>query len=194
MAQALVSVVIPAYNRENFIKAAVESVQAQDIDDIEIIVVDDCSKDKTVSVVEKMTDPRIRLIKHEQNKGEAGARNTGVRAAQGKYVAYLDSDDTWLPGKLKAQIDVMESASSDIGGVYTLHYRLYQDGRKSVAGHPPKGQRLTFENLLVKGASISAGSTLMFKRELYDKVGAYDENAPLYVDWDWLLRLTRLAD
>ncbi len=189
----LVSVVIPAYNREKFIIPAIESVKAQGIHDIEIIVVDDCSTDDTVEKVLSVNESRIRLIRHEVNKGEAGARNTGVRESLGKYVAYLDSDDQWLPGKLEAQLAYMENASSDVGGVYTLHYRLYKNGKRSIAGYPPKSGGLTFENLLVKGASISAGSTLMFKRELYSRVGPYDEKTPLYVDWEWLLRFVKIA-
>lgn len=192
MASPLVSVVIPAYNREHFIVPAVQSVQNQGIEDIEIVIIDDCSKDNTVEKISTINDPRIRLIRHEKNKGEAGARNTGVSEARGKYVAYLDSDDQWLPGKLKAQLDHMEAAPH-LGGVYTLHYRLYQNGKRSVAGYAPKDGGLTFENLLVKGASISAGSTLMFRRDLYDQVGPYDETAPLYVDWDWLLRFVRIS-
>ncbi len=192
MVSPLVSVVIPAYNRELFIGPAIRSVQEQGIEDIEIVIVDDCSTDKTVEKINANGDPRIRLIRHEKNKGEAGARNTGVREARGQYVAYLDSDDQWLPGKLKAQLDHMAS-SAHAGGVYTLHYRLYKNGKKSIAGYAPDAQGLNFENLLVKGASISAGSTLMFRRELYDQAGPYDETAPLYVDWDWLLRFVRIA-
>ena len=192
MANSLVSVVIPAYNRELFIVPAIRSVQEQGIEDIEIVIVDDCSTDKTVEKISGIDDPRIRLVRHEKNKGEAGARNTGVREARGKYVAYLDSDDQWLPGKLKAQLDHMES-SVNAGGVYTLHYRLYKNGKKSITGYSPDNRGLTFENLLTKGASISAGSTLLFRRELYDRTGPYDETTPLYVDWDWLLRFVRIA-
>lgn len=190
MAQPLVSVVIPAYNRENAIIPAIQSVLDQGVDDIEILVVDDCSTDGTVKAIQTLTDPRINLIQHEKNKGEAGARNTGIHAAKGKYIAYLDSDDQWLPGKLKAQLEVMEKASNDVGGVYTLHYRLYQNGRKSIGGRG----HVDFETMLTKGASISAGNTLMFRRDLLSQVGDYDENAPLYVDWDWLLRFLKVAN
>lgn len=193
MDQPVISVVIPAYNRESFIVPAVESVLGQGIDAIEVIVVDDCSTDGTVAALEGIYDPRLRIVRHERNKGEAGARNTGVRESKGEYVAYLDSDDQWLPGKLKAQLEYMQAASPEVGGVYTLHYRLYQNGRKSITGYIPDGAPLTFEKLLVKGASISAGSTLMFRRALYDVVGPYDEQARLYVDWDWLLRFLKIA-
>jgi glycosyltransferase involved in cell wall biosynthesis len=191
MAQPTVSIVIPAYNREGQIERAIQSVLDQDIDNIEILVIDDCSKDNTVAVVESITDNRVTLIKHAKNKGEAGARNTGVKAAKGTYVAYLDSDDYWLPDKLKAQLDVMGSAPDDVGGVYTLHQRLYQNGKISVAG--ATSDEVTFTSMLTKGTSISAGNTLLFKRDLFEKVGDYDEKAPLYVDWDWLLRFLKIA-
>lgn len=189
MAEPLVSVVIPAYNREKAIIPAIQSVIAQGVDEIEIIVVDDCSTDGTIQSIETLVDGRIRLIKHEKNKGEAGARNTGIHTARGKYIAYLDSDDQWLPGKLKAQLNVMENDKTGLGGVYTLHKRLYQNGCVSIGGHGD----IDFETLLIKGASISAGNTLMFRRDLLEQVGDYDEDAPLYVDWDWLLRFVRTS-
>lgn len=189
MAEPIVSVVIPAYNREEAIIPAIRSVLAQGVEDLEVIVVDDCSTDGTVQAIESLADKRIRLIRHAQNKGEAGARNTGIHAARGTYIAYLDSDDQWLPGKLEAQLRVMRDAQAEVGGVYTLHYRLYQNGHKSIGG---RGD-IDFESLLTNGASISAGNTLLFRRDLLPLVGDYDENAPLYVDWDWLLRFLKVA-
>ena len=190
MVEPIISVVIPAYNREREIVRAVDSVLIQGIESMEILVIDDCSTDNTAQVVTAMNDPRIHLIRHDKNKGEARARNTGVRVAKGKYVAYLDSDDYWLPGKLKAQLKAMDNAPDDVGGCYTLHKRLYQNGKMSVAGG---GIVPTFETMLVKGISISTGPTLMFRRELFEIVGDYDETAPLYVDWDWMLRFLKMA-
>ncbi len=191
MAKLIVSVVIPAYNRENAIARAIHSVIDQGVDNIEIIVVDDCSKDGTVKAIQSIDDNRIKLIQHEKNKGEAGARNTGVKAAKGAYVAYLDSDDYWLPGKLQAQIDYMDKAPDDIGGVYTLHERLYQNGKKSIGGY--SSYPLDFRKMIVKGISISPGPTFLFRKKLFDKVGDYDETAPLYVDWDWMLRFLKIS-
>jgi glycosyltransferase involved in cell wall biosynthesis len=101
----LVSVVVPCYNRARLIPRAVKSVQEQNFESLEIVLVDDGSSDDTVGVVERLktTEPRIRFLRHERNRGEAAARNTGVKNARGRYIAFLDSDDEWLPGKLKCQ-------------------------------------------------------------------------------------------
>src|SRR5690606_20987586 len=103
----MVSVVIPAYNVGPHIAEAIESVLAQDYPQVEIVVVDDGSKDDTAEVVATRY-PQVSLIRKE-NGGAATARNAGIRAARGEFVAFLDADDIWLPGKLTAQIDYLRA-------------------------------------------------------------------------------------
>ncbi len=103
----MISVIIPAYNRLHFTVRAVESVLAQTFSDLEVVVVDDCSKEKVLSV-ELRNNPRVRVLRHEVNKGAAAARNTGVEAAKGEIVAFLDSDDYWMPEKLQRQMELYE--------------------------------------------------------------------------------------
>ena len=99
MLHELVSVMMPAYNAENYIEAAVKSVLAQSYDHWELIVVDDGSTDGTASVVAEFDDPRIKLFK-QSNGGESAARNTAIRQMQGEFVAFLDADDMYLPDHL----------------------------------------------------------------------------------------------
>jgi glycosyltransferase involved in cell wall biosynthesis len=103
-----ISVIIPTYNYGRFIAEAVESVRAQTFTNTEIIVVDDESTDDTLAVLERIKDPRLKVVKLKRS-GVGAAQNTGMRMATGKYIAFLDADDRWLPTKLERQLEVMES-------------------------------------------------------------------------------------
>lgn len=104
-----VSVIMPSFNAERFIRESIESALAQTLDDIEVIVADDASFDRTCTIVAEMAthDSRIRLLNAERNTGPAAARNRAIEVASGRYIAFLDSDDTWCPNKLKRQIKAM---------------------------------------------------------------------------------------
>ena len=105
----LVSVIMPSYNTANFIAESIRSVIAQTYPNWELIIVDDCSRDETDAVVAPfLADNRIRYLKNEKNGGAAVSRNRALREAKGKWVAFLDSDDLWLPEKLEKQIEFME--------------------------------------------------------------------------------------
>src|SRR5215510_618603 len=102
-----VSVIMPTFNRADTIKRAIRSVQAQTFTDWELIVVDDGSTDNTVALIEGC-DPRLKLIRQE-NQGTAGARNAGLHASAGSYIAFLDSDDEWLPHHLELCVGFLEA-------------------------------------------------------------------------------------
>ena len=104
----LVSIIMPSYNAANYIEASIKSVIAQTYQDWELIVVDDCSSDNTIEIIEKFNEPRIRLFVNDKNSGAAMARNRALREAKGRWIAFLDSDDIWLPEKIKHQISYME--------------------------------------------------------------------------------------
>lgn len=106
----LVSIITPSYKSERFISETLESVLAQTYQNWEMIIVDDCSPDNANEIIGKYTkkDSRIKLIKLEKNGGPANTRNEGIKQAEGKYIAFLDSDDIWLPTKLEKQISFME--------------------------------------------------------------------------------------
>lgn len=118
----LVSIIMPSYNTDRFIAETIESVLAQTYTDWELIIVDDCSNDNTDEVVAQyLSDTRIRYIKNEKNSGAAVSRNRALREAKGKWIAFLDSDDLWLPEKLEKQIEFMKSNG------YAFSYTKYSE-------------------------------------------------------------------
>lgn len=123
-----VSVITPAFNASRFITVAVQSVLAQTFGDLEMLIVDDRSPDNTVEVVRALaqTDARVRLIERKENGGPAAARNTALEQAAGRYVAFLDSDDLWLPGKLEAQLRFMQDRGAPLS--YTQYRRISETG------------------------------------------------------------------
>ena len=113
-----VSVVIPSYNRAHLVKRAIDSVLNQTYREFEVIVVDDASTDGTAEIVKGLADQRVRYVKHQANRGVSESRNTGIKAAKGHLIGFLDSDDEWLPHKLRKQIDRFNELPSDTGVVY----------------------------------------------------------------------------
>lgn len=109
MSNDLVSIIMPSYNTGKYIKQSIESVIAQTYENWELIIVDDCSTDDTEKVISQFYDDRIKFFKNEKNSGAAVSRNKALREAQGKWIAFLDSDDLWVPEKLMKQIRFMES-------------------------------------------------------------------------------------
>ena len=127
-----VSVIIPTYNREKLVSRSIQSVLDQTYQDYEIIVVDDASIDNTEKVVKSFNDVRIRFLRSNLNKGGSAARNMGIIAANGEYIAFLDSDDEWLPEKLEKQISILKNLKSlEWGGIYCGHI-LISNNRKMV--------------------------------------------------------------
>jgi glycosyltransferase involved in cell wall biosynthesis len=181
-----ISVIIPTYNRAPLIYRALDSVLRQTFSDFEIIVVDDCSQDETSYLVKKHDDPRIRLICHEKNLGAAAARNTGIEEAKGSYIAFLDSDDEWLPFKLDHQYKALKGASApyDLSCTGFTWSLLDQNQTLTPEMTPPQD---LWESLC-EGCAFSPGSTLMARREVFKKIGFFDSNLARFEDWDWLLR------
>lgn len=121
----LVSIIMPSYNASNYIEAAINSVQRQIYDKWELIIVDDCSTDNTVDIVQNINDDRIRLYKNEKNSGAAISRNKALREARGRWIAFLDSDDVWVPEKLEKQLRFMKE--HNYAFTYT-DYRIQLNG------------------------------------------------------------------
>lgn len=121
-----VSIIMPSYNTAAYIKRSIESVIAQTYTDWELIIVDDCSADNTDEVVAQLRDERIRYLKNEKNSGAALSRNRALREARGRWIAFLDSDDVWMPQKLEKQIAFMEENGYAFS--YT-DYRILWDGK-----------------------------------------------------------------
>lgn len=173
-----ISVVIPAYNRARTIGKAINSVLDQTLPVCEIIVVDDGSTDDLAGALAPYGD-QISLIRHTDNQGAAAARNTGVAAAQGNYIAFLDSDDHWTPDKLCRQIAFMQTAGSDF-----CCTGFFVNGRPAKR---PFGEGITLQDL-VWGCYFSPGSTLIASRTALLALGGYDMTCRRLEDWDMLLR------
>ncbi|MFV0297294.1 MAG: glycosyltransferase family 2 protein [Hyphomicrobiaceae bacterium] len=181
-----VSVIIPVYNRERTIARAICSVLKQSYQNFEIIVVDDASVDSTIAVVEGLHCDRITVLQHDHNRGTAAARNSAICLARGDYIAFLDSDDEWFPGKLEAQIAALHTPSigTDVcctGVVLHLADRGIWRGHLLTA--PTDWQRQ-----LALGCGERPGSTLLGKRDVFESVGLFDESLRRFEDWDWMLR------
>jgi teichuronic acid biosynthesis glycosyltransferase TuaG len=126
--QPLISVITPAYNAAKFMHDTIDSVIAQTYQNWEMVIVDDCSKDDTVAIVTNYIeeDDRIKLFQLEKNSGSAVARNKAMELANGRYIAFLDSDDRWLPEKLEKQLYFMQE--KDIAFSFTTYNRILEDG------------------------------------------------------------------
>lgn len=186
MHNPMVSVVIPTYNRAHLIEEALDSVFAQTFKDYEVILVDDGSTDGTEALVKRRYDGKVKMIRQE-NQGISGARNTGIANASGKYVAFLDSDDKWLPEKLAQQTAYME-AHPEIGLLSTKLAR-YDLGDKQEVEICPSEFPKSFSELL-NGRNHVPTTTTMIRRECFAKAGVFDRTLPVAEDWDLWLRIS----
>jgi glycosyltransferase involved in cell wall biosynthesis len=185
------SVIIPAYNRASVIPAAIRSVFSQGFGDLEVIVVDDASSDGTREAVAALKDPRLVYIRHERNQGGAAARNTGITAARGEYVAFLDSDDEWLPGKLQKQMDLFKKLDDAYGVVYTGLKVEFEDGRPGEIS--PAVHRGYFLNELLVSNCVRTLSSVIVKRKYLQDVGGLDARLRSCQDWDLYIRLMKVC-
>jgi glycosyltransferase involved in cell wall biosynthesis len=183
----LVSVVIPVHNRAHLVGRAIGSVLAQTYKNFEIIVVDDASTDDLSTALAALSPSNLHRITHSTNRGAAAARNSGIAAATGEFVALLDSDDAWYPEKLAAQVAAMRDQPPDVVGAVCA-YDCVKPGFP--ARHiVPEWTRLTFRQVQLLGCTCGPGTTLLCRREVYAEIGPYDEKLRRLEDWDWLLRL-----
>lgn len=187
----LLSVVIPAYNVAPFLAAAVQSALAQTIKDTEVIVVDDGSTDGTPAVLERLTDPRVRIIR-QANRGLAAARNTGIRAARGPYLGLLDGDDTWMQQKAERQLAVLERESG-ITMTYCHSAYLNESGEPTGELLLSRASNPTVRQLLRRN-HVGNGSTPIGQTADFIEAGLFNErlrtNMEDYEMWPRLIRRT----
>lgn len=175
--QPVVSVVIPTHNRSQLVARAIRSVQRQTYAKLEIIVVDDASNDDTAAVVQSIADPRIRYVRHERNRGGAAARNTGICAATGDYIAFLDDDDEWEPAKTSTQLQAL--ATCDV--VLCTGDKTPGAGR---AGHEVVGlDDLRFGRFTAGGTGVLMAKAHVLRQTMFD------DTLPRYQDWDLFIRI-----
>lgn len=181
-----VSVIIPTYNRLPMLKEAVDSVLAQDFEDIELIVVDDGSNDGTAEVI-KQYGGRVKFIHHSENRGVSAARNRGVLCARGKYIAFLDSDDLWVKGKLKIQVPFLDD-NPHYPLCYTDEIWIRRGRRVNPKFKHAKYSGWIFEKCL--SLCIISPSSAVMRKSLFSKVGLFDEALPVCEDYDFWLRVS----
>lgn len=191
----MVTVIIPTYNREHLVLDALDSVRAQDFRPVEIVVVDDGSTDNTVGLVEAWAqqyagpDLGVRLVS-QPNLGGNAARNAGIRAASGEFVAFLDSDDTWSPGKLSKQVGYLE-ANPGCGAVY-CGLEEVDAASGIVLGAPVSSfpQGTLFPEILVRDITAPT-SCYMLRRRVFEVAGYFDEALEARQDWDMWIRVAQ---
>jgi len=185
MEQPLVSVIIPTFNRAGLVREAVDSVLAQDYSRLELIVIDDGSNDHTPEVV-RAFGTAVRFIQ-QPHTGVSAARNRGVAASHGELVAFLDSDDLWLPGKVTAQVALFQQ-QPQVQVCYTDEIWIRCGVRVNQRQIHQKYAGWIFLHALPR--CIISPSSIMLRRALWDRVGGFDERLPACEDYDLWLRLT----
>lgn len=184
-----VSVIMPTYNRAHLVGQSIQSVLDQTYRDFELIVVDDGSTDDTEQTVGRFSDPRIQYI-YQDHRGIGAARNTGLRKAQGRYIAFLDSDDVWLPNLLEVGVPILEEHPA-IGVVYAKAQAMDKYGKpmSQIRGAPQKYPGDALKSALY-GDFLCIIATLV-RRECWDRVGPFDETLMAREDWDMWIRIAK---
>ena len=188
-----VSVIIPTYNCMRYVPEAVESVLNQTYRDYEIIIVDDGSIDQTRAALAKHIEAHPQKVRYifQQNAGEGGARNRGIKEARGEYVAFLDADDIWTPQKLEIQMNLVESLKEKnivvFGDAYAFNERGVITRSMFKEREPHEGS--VFEELLYKNFVVT--QTVVARRNLFAKVGYFKEGMKYCADFEMWLRLAK---
>lgn len=187
-----ISVIIPTHNRGNLIGRAIDSVLNQNLEDLEIIVVSDGSTDETDLIMEKYIDKdsRIKYIKYFPSRGANYARNKGVKESTGKYIAFLDDDDEWMPNKLEKQLKKFQEDNL-IGLVYTGVKVIYVNEAVEYSSLPREKGDLS-KKIFLKNL-IGTTSTVMINKELFNSVGGFDEQLPALQDYDLWIRICQVS-
>ena len=197
-ANPLVTMIVLCYNQSRFVVETLESVKAQTYKNTQLIIVDDCSTDDSVAVIDRwLQENQIEctFIRHQKNQGICKSLNEALAVATGKYVSLVASDDVWLPDKIDHQVAIMASQPETVGVLYSDAFQMDEHGHPLpgmfITTHRklpqmPQGQIL---NTLLEGNFIP-GMTVLIRRSCYDAVGLYDENLP-WDDWDMWMRIAR---
>jgi glycosyltransferase involved in cell wall biosynthesis len=183
-----VTVVIPTHDREQLLHRTLRSVLAQEGVELTVLVVDDGSVDGTQASVEALADPRVQVLRHPEARGVSAARNTGIARATTRWLAFVDDDDLWAPGKLRAQLDALALVPgarwSSTGSV-----NIDRGCRISAWHLPPEVTDLA-DLLLVQNHVPGGGSGVLVERDLAVAVGGFDEAISNLADWDFYTRLS----
>ncbi len=181
-----VSVVVPTHNHGRFLSQALQSALTQSVSALEVLVIDDGSTDETAAVVELFrNDPRVRY-EYTDHLGPAAAKNTGIRMARAPFIAFLDADDVWLPGRLERQLALF-AADPKLGVAYARRYLIDEQGQQLEYAQPPLYRGSVLPTLF-RTNFICCSSTLV-RAAVFEDVGLFDEELPLAIDYDLWLRV-----
>lgn len=186
----LVSVVIPTYGRNDHLPEAVQSVLDQTYSNIELFIVDDGSPTPVAETLPDLpfeTLSAVTFIRHDENRGANVARNNGIRAATGEYIAFLDDDDRWHESKISRQVATFEESDEAVGVVYT---GKRTDGPDGTTVMEPSAEGDVVEDLLV-GEEFGQFSSVMVERDVIEAAGLPDERFPAWQDREWFFRLAQ---
>lgn len=188
MKNKLVSILIPAYNAEKYIGVALDSALNQTYKNLEIVVVNDGSRDNTEAVIKNYRDRRLRYFSQE-NRGIARTRNKLLREAKGEYITFLDSDDIYLPDKVREEVEFLET-NSDYGAVYCDLRYFFDENPNKLYRHKYVFHSGDILAELLKRQFIT-NTTLMLRRSVIEKIGDFNEEAREVEDWSYFLRMSR---
>lgn len=181
----MVSVVMPAFNKEKYIVKAIKSVLNQTYQDIELIIIDDCSTDKTVERISEISDERMRVICLSENHGACYARNMGIEKANGEYIAFQDADNFWYPEKIVRSLDTLKEQNTDCvfckGKLYFPNNVIQYVPRYNLNQYTNKKHMILIDNCIDT-------PSLFGKREVFESI-MFDNSMPKLQDWDLAVRL-----
>lgn len=189
-----VTVVVPAYDREAVVEAAIRSVLDQDWPSLDVVAIDDGSRDRTLAVLRAIDDPRVTVLSNDGLKGASGARNAALAHARGDWIAFQDSDDLWRPGRLSRQMPHLVG-SAHVGGFCAMDVTgdAFGTARKP---EPALGAALAdpagVERTLLREPAIST-QLMIVRADALRRLGGFDPAMPPLEDWDLALRLLRLG-
>ena len=188
-----ISIIIPTYNSSKFIKRTIKSVLAQTFTNWELLIVDDCSTDNTIELINEFikTDNRIKLFKTTKNSGgPAYPKNIGFKFSNGEFIAYLDHDDEWLPNKLTEQINTFTNLLENNIGLVACGAYLINNSNKNFGFFVPIKRKNPFPEILLRNP-IYSNSSVLLKRTVIESVGPRDENMKYSEDWDMWIRIAK---
>lgn len=188
---AIVSVIIATYNRKDLLCEAIQSVLSQPYPDFELIIVDDGSSDGTQTMVAGFNDSRIKYI-YQSNQGRSHARNAGIRLAKGKYIAFLDSDDVYLPHKLFLQVEHMDK-HPQVGMIYTSAWCINEQGHVTKKGYTASVSGAIYKYIAFFLPVTITLPTVMVRKEIFELTGLFDENMHRFEDTDMWRRISKIT-
>ncbi|CAN5501925.1 glycosyltransferase [soil metagenome] len=188
MTSKLVSVIVAVFNQQDFVVETINSVLNQSYSNLEVIVVDDGSKDESVAILSQLKDSRLTVISLK-HAGEANCKNYGFQKSSGDFVGFLDGDDVWEPTKVESHVKALNN-NANAGVAYSFTSFIDKEGLTLYRETPYQAHADCYRELLRNNFMKSGSNVIHTRRSLID-AGCYDANCPILMDWDLYLRLSK---